>query len=238
VIGGTAALELADWRRQVAELYAEVRQVARRDPEAAHLVWRRRRELLYRGHPQSPVPEAERRTFGAVHFDYDPVFRFEVRPETVEDPATHESLPAVAVRSPALAEPAATGNPAIIDAPMPLLPVSAGDARTFDRVAWVSVPFPSGARRLAIYWLREYSGGLFLPFTDATSGRETYGAGRYLLDTAKGADLGPGLEPATIVLDFNFAYQPSCAFDPRWACPLAPAENRLDLEVRAGERIG
>ncbi len=237
MIGGTAALELADWRRQVAELYAEVRQVARQDPEAAHLLWRTRRELLYRGHPQSPVPEAEREIFGAVHFDYDAAFRFEIRPEPLEDPATPGPLPEGAVRSPALAEPTAAGS-RVTAAVYPLLPVSSGGARTFDRVAWVWVPFRSGARRLAIYWLREYSGGLFLPFADASSGRETYGAGRYLLDTAKGADLGPGLEPSSIVLDFNFAYQPSCAFDPRWACPLAPAENRLDLEVRAGERIG
>jgi uncharacterized protein len=238
VIGGTAALELADWRRRVAELYAEVRRLARREPEAAHLMWRTMREVLYRSHPQSPVPEADRRTFGALHFDYDPAFRFEVRPETVEDPATRGALTAGTGASPALPAPTATGSRAVPGASTPLLPVSSGDTRSFDRIAWVSVPFPAGARRLAIYWLREYSGGLFLPFTDATSGRETYGAGRYLLDTAKGADLGPGREPATIVLDFNFAYQPSCAYDPRWACPLAPTENRLDLEVRAGERIG
>ncbi len=237
VIAGTAALELADWRRQVAELYADVRQAARRDPGAAHHLWRTRRELLYRGHPQSPVPAAARETFGAMHFDYDPALRFEVRPETLEDPAIGGPQRGGTGTGPGLVNLTAAGNPGIVQAATPLLPVSAGDARSFDRVAWVSVPFPSGARRLAIYWLREYSGGLFLPFIDATSGRETYRAGRYLLDTAKGADLGPGLEPATIVLDFNFAYQPSCAFDPRWACPLAPAENRLDLEVRAGERI-
>ena len=82
-----------------------------------------------------------------------------------------------------------------------------------------------------------YAGGLFLPFRDATNGVETYGAGRYLLDGAKGADLGGDVARATLILDFNFAYQPSCAFDPRWACPLAPPENRLDIQVRAGERI-
>jgi len=82
-----------------------------------------------------------------------------------------------------------------------------------------------------------YAGGLFLPFRDATNGRETYPAGRYLLDAAKSADLGGDLERQSLILDFNFAYQPSCAFDPKWACPLAPPENRLDIEVRAGERI-
>ena len=76
---------------------------------------------------------------------------------------------------------------------------------------------------------------MFLPFRDATAGRETYGAGRYLLDTVKGSDLGAGPD-GRLVLDFNFAYNPSCAYDPRWACPLAPPPNRLDVEVRAGER--
>jgi hypothetical protein len=82
-----------------------------------------------------------------------------------------------------------------------------------------------------------YAGGLFLPFRDATNGHETYGAGRYILDGAKGADLGGDAATGRLVLDFNFAFQPSCAFDPRWACPLAPPENRLDLRIEAGERL-
>ncbi|HEY3185383.1 MAG TPA: DUF1684 domain-containing protein [Gaiellaceae bacterium] len=93
--------------------------------------------------------------------------------------------------------------------------------------------FDSGA--LELYWLEGYGGGLFLPFADATSGRETYGAGRYLLDTVKGADLGE--RDGRLVLDFNFAYNPSCAYDPQWVCPLAPPPNRLPFAVRAGERI-
>jgi uncharacterized protein (DUF1684 family) len=92
-----------------------------------------------------------------------------------------------------------------------------------------------------VFWMAGYSGGIFIPFRDATNGTETYGAGRYLVDAAKGADLGaaPGPHPSSwaLVLDFNFATQPSCAFDPRWACPLAPPENRLDRDIRAGERL-
>lgn len=236
MIGGTAAPELADWRRQVAELYAEVRRAARRDPEAAHRLWRTRRALLYRDHPQSPVPAERRRHFQAAHFDYDPALRFEVRPETPEESAARDPLPGPPDGGAPPAGPAGASG-ATMGAASPLLPVSAGDARTYDRVALVSVPFESGTRRLTLFWLREYSGGLFLPFADATRGRETYGSGRYLLDTAKGADLGPGVDPGTLVLDFNFAFQPSCAFDPRWACPLAPPENALDLEIRAGERM-
>jgi len=88
---------------------------------------------------------------------------------------------------------------------------------------------------LELYWLEGYGGGLFLPFGDTTNGRETYGAGRYLLDTVKGSDLG--MESGRLVLDFNFAYNPSCAYDSRWACPLTPAPNRLGVEIRAGERV-
>jgi uncharacterized protein len=86
---------------------------------------------------------------------------------------------------------------------------------------------------LGAYWLDGYAGGLFVPFADASSGLETYGGGRYVLDTAKGADLGT--EGDRVVLDFNFAYAPSCAHDPRWRCPLALPANRLTISVRAGE---
>jgi hypothetical protein len=88
---------------------------------------------------------------------------------------------------------------------------------------------------LELYWLEGYGGGLFVPFADATSGEQTYGAGRYLLDTVKGADLGQ--QDGRLVLDFNFAYPPSCAYDPRWTCPLPPPANRLGVPVRAGERL-
>ena len=87
---------------------------------------------------------------------------------------------------------------------------------------------------LTLYWIAGYGGGVFLPFRDATSGRESYGGGRYLLDTIKGADLGAAADGA--VLDFNFSYNPSCSYSPRFVCPLAPAENRLPAAVRAGER--
>jgi hypothetical protein len=91
-----------------------------------------------------------------------------------------------------------------------------------------------GERELDLYWLDGYGGGIFLSFADETSGHETYGACRYLLDTVKGADLGEA--DGRLVLDFNFAYNPSCAYDPRWVCPLAPPGNRLPVAVRGGER--
>jgi uncharacterized protein len=90
-----------------------------------------------------------------------------------------------------------------------------------------------GEHELELFWLEAYGGGLFLPFRDGTSGTETYGAGRYLLDTVKGADLGE--RNGRLVLDFNFAYNPSCAYDPKWACPLSPPANRLSVPITAGE---
>jgi uncharacterized protein (DUF1684 family) len=119
-------------------------------------------------------------------------------------------------------------------------PAGAGEAAGRDdlqRVGWVQVPFAAGTRRLALFWLPGYVGGLFLPFRDATNGAETYGGGRYLLDGAKSADLGGDPARGTLILDFNFAYHPSCAFDPRWPCPLAPPENWLDIPIRAGEQL-
>jgi uncharacterized protein (DUF1684 family) len=92
---------------------------------------------------------------------------------------------------------------------------------------------------LSLFWIDAYAGGLFLPFRDATCGRESYGGGRYLTDTAKGT-FGRGvtvLGPDRIRLDFNYAYNPSCVYDEQWACPLAPAENTLAVPIRAGERL-
>lgn len=91
-------------------------------------------------------------------------------------------------------------------------------------------------QELTIYWIEGYGGGLFLPFGDATNRATTYGGGRYLLDTIKGADLGE--RGGRLILDFNFAYFPSCAYSAAWTCPLAPAENKLGVAIGAGERLG
>lgn len=106
---------------------------------------------------------------------------------------------------------------------------STGGVIPFVRFGAVDLPIGT----LEVLWLDEYSGGVFLPFRDATSGKTTYGGGRYLLDTAKGADLGS--DGDALVLDFNFAYHPSCHYDPQWVCPLAPLANRLTVAVDVGE---
>lgn len=100
----------------------------------------------------------------------------------------------------------------------------------FDRIGRLHLP---GLGSLDAWWLGSYGGGLFVPVKDALAGTRTYGGGRYLLDTVKGADLGGAGD--TLVIDLNFAYNPSCAYDPAWVCPLAPPGNVLAGPVLAGE---
>jgi uncharacterized protein (DUF1684 family) len=196
-------LALLDWRRRIAELYAEIR--GNSDPRDAWRVWQATRAELFRRHPQSPIPASVRHRYGGPHvYPYDAAWR-----------ALAEVEPA---------------EPKRLE-----IPTSTGDDMALRR--WGVAHFRLGQfdLTLELYWLEGYGGGLFAPFADATSGRETYGAGRYLLDTVKGADLGH--EGGRLILDFNFAYQPSCSYDPRWTCPLAPAANRLALAILAGERL-
>jgi uncharacterized protein (DUF1684 family) len=215
-------LALADWRRRIADLYAEVRAIAEDEPAAAWQLWRDAREELFREHAQSPVPAAQRASFRAHHWPYDAGLRFVV--PVLDEPREAEGAQSGIRLS------AAPGDRSL------QLPMSAGEALDFSRIGWVEIPFPDRPRRLALFWMAGYGGGLFLPFRDATNGTTTYAAGRYLLDTAKSADLGTD-SGGNLVLDFNFAFHPSCAFDPVWSCPLAPPENRLDLPIEAGERL-
>ena len=107
---------------------------------------------------------------------------------------------------------------------------STGEAMWLRRIGRVEIPIG----RLPVFWIDVYGGGLFIPFRDGTSGNATYGGGRYLVDTVKGADLGSN-ERNDLILDLNFAYNPSCAYDFRWSCPLPGPESRLDAKVEAGE---
>ena len=175
------------------------------EPEAAWRAWREGRDELFRSHPQSPLPEEARGAFGGL-----PYFDY--------DPG---------LRLLGRVEPA---EEALI-----LIAGSGPEPTPFRRFARAVFELGGEERRLALYWLEAYGGGVFLPFRDETSGNETYGAGRYLIDTVKGADLGES--GGRLVLDFNLAYNPSCSYDPRWACPLAPPENRLTAAIRAGERV-
>ncbi|MET1006899.1 MAG: DUF1684 domain-containing protein [Propionibacteriaceae bacterium] len=197
-------LEVADWRRRVGGLYAEVRQLSAHDPAAAHQVWRAGRDDLFGHHPASPLlPEALRGFTGLPVADYDPQWRFEL--------AVVEAEPAQIEMS--------TGS----DGDVP-----------FERIGRLELPVGG---TLDVWRLQTYGGGIFLPVRDGSAGKPdgSYGGGRYLLDTIKGADLGVGTDPQTLVIDFNFAYNPSCAYDPAWACPLAPLGNIVPVEIGVGE---
>jgi len=103
----------------------------------------------------------------------------------------------------------------------------------YDRIGVLDTPWGE----LSLWWFAAYGGGLFLPVRDETCGTDTYGGGRYLTDTVKGTH-GRGVQPLganRVRLDFNYLYNPSCAYDDQWLCPLAPPENRLDAPIRAGE---
>ncbi|UQX88594.1 DUF1684 domain-containing protein [Jatrophihabitans telluris] len=116
------------------------------------------------------------------------------------------------------------------------VPTGSDGVVPFDRIGRVHLPVGE-SDGLDVWWLGSYGGGVFIPFRDATAGSTTYGAGRYLIDTVKGADLGRSADGAEWVLDFNFAYHPSCVYDYRWACPLAPAGNRVSAAIEVGELL-
>ncbi len=168
--------------------------------------WRAGRDELLKTHQQSPIPSADRAGFTAApFFDHAPRFEVEGR---VEEPDGGDPL---------VLEHSEDGQTA---------------CRPFGRVRF---RLDGDEHVLTVYWLEAYGGGLFLPFRDATNGSTTFGGGRYLLDTVKGADLGGA--GRRLHLDLNFAYHPSCVWDDRWSCPLAPAGNTLPIPVTAGERL-
>ena len=173
--------------------------------------FREGRDELFRTHPQSPVEPDERGSFsGLQYFDYEPTYRVTARVAPGD------------------------GTELVID--------TGGEdgAVRYRRAGRLMFKLGGQDCALTVLSLVQYAGGLFVPFRDKTSGRETYGGGRYLFDTAKNTDgmvleITPG--STDVVIDFNFAYNASCAYSPRWACPLAPPENHLQVEVRAGEKV-
>jgi uncharacterized protein len=112
------------------------------------------------------------------------------------------------------------------------VPTAADGVIAMDRMGTVAL---GDLGRVDVWWIGGYGGGVFLPLRDGSAGRTTYGGGRYLLDTIKGADLGG--DGDRLVVDLNFAYHPSCTYDPRWSCPLAPEGNRLTAPLSAGEQL-
>jgi uncharacterized protein len=159
---------------------------------------------------------------------------FREHPQSALDPAARPALTGLPYfdyderyRVPATLEPATADEPLEIDTG------GADGVIRCRRVARLATPFGP----LTLFWITGYGGGLFLPVRDATAGGATYGGGRYLADTIKGTHgRGLSISGAEVVLDFNYAYNPSCAYNSRYVCPLAPRENWLPVEIPAGER--
>ena len=167
---------------------------------------RQEKDASFASDPDSPIPRAERAQFrGLTYFPLDPAWRYA---GWIERSKTAERISIV---------------------------TTAGKPRPCERFGHVSFAREGRVLTLQVYRLldlpeRKGGEGLFLPFADQTTGKETYAAGRYV-------DL-VGPEEGPYVLDFNLAYNPSCAYgDPdRFQCPATPAENRLPIAVTAGER--
>jgi uncharacterized protein (DUF1684 family) len=199
-----APYALADWRRRINDLYAQIRTAP--TPRAGWDHWVATRSEMFRNHPMSPIAEPDRAAFIRIDtFDYDPDFRFAVDLKQSDGPIQSFDLG--------------------WDGLMRARPI-AKTSGLADRLN----------HELTVFWIEGYGGGLFIPFTDATSGTSTYGGGRYLADAIKGSDLGLDAD-GRLILDFNFAYNPSCALNPDFVCPLSPPENRLPVAIEAGERI-
>jgi uncharacterized protein len=190
------------------------------------LDWRRRVAALYAAARASTDPEIGWRTWRDGRDEL-----FASHPDSPLDAGARESFRGLpfAPYDPTLrfaavlerAEPQRLEVPTATDGVVP-----------FERIGSVTL---GALGTLDVWWLDSYGGGVFLPLRDGSAGSTTYGGGRYLLDTVKGADLGGA--DGRLVVDLNFAYHPSCTYDPRWSCPLAPEGNRLTATVAAGEQV-
>lgn len=175
------------------------------DPQIAHQRWRRDRDRLFGVHPQSPLEES------------DPL-RSTGLPYWPYDSSLRWTLPVRPVENPVELQ----------------VDTGADGTTTLHQAGVIVLPAPFDAQ-LAVWWLHQYGGGIFLPVRDDTAGLTSYGGGRYLLDTAKGADLGGTVD--SLVVDLNFLYHPSCRYSSRWVCPLAPEANTVKSPIEAGERL-
>jgi len=204
-------LELYDYRCRVAAMYRERTQayLAGEDAEGVLRHFREARDDLFANHPQSALDEEQRRNFrGLRYFPYNPAMLFIVEVDTDVEPVRQQVV------------------------------MNADESMTMTTVGRLHFAVEGQQAELSVYWLEVYGGGLFLPFRDTTCPAESYGGGRYLFDTIKGSEFlpVPGIKYfKRIMLDFNYAYNPSCAYNYRWICPLAPMENRLNVAIRAGE---
>jgi len=206
-------LDLYDFRVRVAELYQRRNTALLTNGEDDATVlkrFRQERDGIFATHPQSALDEEQKRVFeGIPYFPFNPDMRFSV---TVDTNVDHKQQEVV---------------------------MNATESMKMTTVGHLHFIVERQEATLSLYWLDIYGGGFFLPFRDTTCPKESYGGGRYLFDTIKGSNFLSSSDEhgrMQIVLDFNYAYNPSCAYNDAWTCPLAPMENRLNVAISAGEK--
>lgn len=205
-------LDLYDYRTRVFALYRQRNNALRtnEDPQTVLSRFRQERDTLFATHPQSALDEQQKRNFTGLHyFPFNPDMRFTAIVNTTIEPHSQEVV------------------------------MNATESMKTTTIGYLEFTVAQQTVTLSLYWLDIYGGGLFLPFRDTTSPQNSYGAGRYLFDTIKGSDFLSTTNKhgqMHIILDFNYAYNPSCAYNDAWTCPLAPIENRLPVALPAGEK--
>jgi len=164
---------------------------------------RREKDVFFAEHSQSPIPPEDRAEFGGLdYYPPDPDYRFEIE--------LHEHAEKNTVR----------------------MAYTKGEERDFTR--WGEFGFMIGGEQCVLQAYRSDAEEeqLFIPFRDATSGQEVYGAGRYLdLDSGRNRTAD-----GKWILDFNRAYNPWCIYSEGYTCPFVPQENWLAGPIRAGEK--
>ena len=168
--------------------------------ERALVRFRKEKDEFFRAGDNSPLPHGERERFtGLRYFAPDPSFRFETRLQRYPNPASI------------------------------MMTTSKGTRQLFDRVGYFEVPIDGKPVRVqALQSAERDDPNIFVPFRDGTSGKQSYGAARYLDLHVEHDD--------SYALDFNYAYNPYCAYSDDYVCPLPPQENWLTVPIRAGER--
>ena len=205
-------LDLYDYRRRVTDHYRQrnAALLTNEAPEAVLAHFRQERDTLFATHPQSALDEEQKNAFkGIRYFPYNPDMSFTTIVDIAIEPHKQEVV------------------------------MNATESMMMTTVGLLHFTVGQQPVTLSLYWLDVYGGGLFLPFRDTTCPQESYGGGRYLFDTIKGSNFLSTMNEQRqmqITLDFNYAYNPSCAYNDAWTCPLAPVENRLHVAIPAGEK--
>jgi hypothetical protein len=163
--------------------------------------FRAEKDEFFREHSQSPLTPEQRSSFGGLKYF----------PEN----------PDLALRAELIIEGVDRQERIVMQ-------TTTGDQQDYHRAGMIEFDIDGERARLTLYASPDMH-DLFLPFRDATSGGETYGAGRYL-------EVDPPDADGRVVVDFNYAYSPSCAYNPNWSCPIPPGENWVTVPIRGGEK--